>query len=347
MAVRKQFNGLILDIVHKFCHCAPENLPLSLSHIQIEGGLSVEKFNSRLVEPKSRKKEWRLFFLALPFIVFTLIFSYVPLVGWSYAFIDFQLGLSPLKSKFTGLYYFSLLFRSASRLPRVLRNTLMFNFLGYLTSWMPMALAILLSEIKSIKFKKLVQTTTTIPNFISWVLVFGVAFAMVSNDGVINIWLIRLGLLDKPANPLSNGSIVWYFQTALGLWKGIGFGSIIYLAAISSIDTELYDAARVDGANRMRCVWHITVPGLLPTYLVLLILSISSLFASGFDQQYVFNNPLVFNKMENLAMYTYDLFKNADYSYGIAVGMLQSLVGIIMLFIANNVAKMIRGYKLF
>ena len=232
-------------------------------------------------------------------------------------------------------------------MPHILRNTLMFNFLSYLCSPLAAILAIFLSEVKNTKYKKLLQTTMTFPNYISWIIVFSIAFAFFSRDGVLGLALERMNLIEKPLNVLGNNSIVWYFQTGLGLWKGLGWGSIIYLATIAGIDQELYDAAKVDGAGRFRCMLYVTVPGILPTYFVLLILSISNMLTAGFDQYYVFYNALVADRIETLDYYVYrvGILLN-DFSYSIAIGMFKTIFSIGLLFSANYLAQKIRGSKI-
>ena len=301
---------------------------------------------SPLIKQNKPKMEWVLFWLVLPLLIWTVITCYIPIAGWSYAFIDYRIGRSPFESPFVGLDNFKLMFSSISRLPRALRNTIVPNLMSYALCWLPVAFAICLTELRKTWLRKTVQVITTIPNFISWVMVFGLMFAMISNDGVINIWLQRLGITNKSINLLGNVDIAYTLQTLLNSWKGLGFSAVIYLAAIAGIDQELYDAAMIDGAGRFRCALHITVPGILPTFFVQLVLNISYFFGSGLDYPLVFTNPITNPKLENIAMYSYNLFKNADYSYGIALGMMNSVVAVIMLCCANALAKRVRGQSI-
>lgn len=195
--------------------------------------------------------------------------------------------------------------------------------------------------------KKLVQVTTTIPNFVSWVIVFSLFFSIFSTQGMFNTLMINLGLLQSPTNILGNADAVWLFQTALGLWKSLGWGSIIYLAAITGIDEELYAAVKVDGAGRFRSILHVTVPGLLPTFVVLLLLSVSTILGKSFEQYFVFKNPMVLDNIEVLDLYVYRIgLTTNDYSYAVAIGILKSLVSVVLLFTANNAAKRIRGQSI-
>jgi ABC-type polysaccharide transport system permease subunit len=222
-----------------------------------------------------------------------------------------------------------------------------FAFLGFLSSPLPVILAIFLNEVRNQPFKRIFQTVSTLPNYISWVIVFSLSFSMFSSDGVINSLLSLLHISDTPLNVMGNLDFTWYFQTLLGIWKGTGWGAIIYLAAISGIDDELYDAAKVDGAGRFRSIIHITVPGITPTFLVLLLLSVSNILSVGFDQFLVFYNGLVADKITVLDVYVYRLgLVTNDYPYSTAVGILKTLISIILLFTVNNISKRIRGESL-
>lgn len=163
-------------------------------------------------------------------------------------------------------------------------------------------------------------------------------------DGMVNTVFMKLGLIDQPQNIFGNADIAWYFQIALGLWKGLGWSAIIYLAAIAGIDQEQYDAAKVDGAGRWRCMWNVTLPGVITTYLVLLLLGISNILSNGFEQYYVFNNPLVSEKLMVLDLYVYNMgIVYGQYSYSIAIGIWKTIVGIAMLLTANQISKKLRG----
>lgn len=290
-----------------------------------------------------RKKEWVLLWMILPWLIWTIILNYLPILGWSYAFVDFKLGKSVFDSEFVGLDNFRLMFSSISRLPRALRNTLLPSLINLALSWIPVAFAICLNELRSSRLRRSVQCITTIPNFISWVMIYGLMIGLFSTDGAVNVFLVRLGIISQPLNLLNNESIAWTLQAVMNLWKTLGFSAIIYLASIAGIDQELYDAAMTDGAGRFQRVWHVTIPGVLPTYLVQTVLNISNFLNAGMDYPLIFGSPITNSKLENINLYSYNLFKNADYSYGIALGMMNSLVAILLLCLANGVAKKIRG----
>ncbi|MCD9023244.1 ABC transporter permease subunit [Cohnella sp. NL03-T5] len=283
--------------------------------------------------------------MALPFILLVFAFSYVPLFGWIYSFYNFKPGIPLDKTPFVGLDYFRILVTEGREdVIRVLKNTLTLSFLLILCSPLPALLAILLNEVKSKRFRKIIQTTTTLPNFISWVIVFSLAFSMISSEGLVNKVLINWHIIKEPLNVLGNSGTVWPFQTAINIWKNVGFGSIIYIAAIAGIDNELYDAAKVDGASRFKSIVHITLPGISSTFFVLLLLQVSNILSAGFEQYLVFYNSLVSNKIEVLDYYVYKLgIVTSDYSYATAIGMLKTVISIILLFSVNYISKKARG----
>lgn len=290
------------------------------------------------------KEGLRLTLLALPFVAFVLAFSYIPLFGWAYAFVQYKPGIALADSPFAGLHYFALMIQERSAMLRVLRNTLVMSFLNILCSLLPIAFAILLSELPFKRFKKFVQTATTLPYFISWIIAHSLVFMIFSSEGLWNSLFMELGWLDKPLNLLGDEKITWTVQTVLGIWKSLGWNAIIYLAALAGIDTELYDAASVDGAGRFRRIWHITIPGIMPTFIVLLLLSASNILSVGFDQFFVFYNPLVADKIEVIDYYVYRLgIISQQYSFSTAIGILKTLVSVTLLFSINTFAKRIRG----
>jgi len=305
----------------------------------------------KLTRPDKRKLlGLKYFALAVPFLVFVFAFSYVPLISWVYAFYDYKMGMPFLdlsKVEFVGLNNFAKLVREGRETVRVLRNTLVMSSLNILVSPLPVIFAILLNEIRSGWFRKFIQTTTTLPHFISWIVVYGVAFSMFSMNGLVNQIYAMLNLPVPQVSILGNNKMAWLFHLGLGIWKSLGWSAIIYIAAITGIDTELYDAAKIDGANKFRLMLHVTVPGIAPTYIVLLLLSISNLLSNGFDQYFVFYNSMVSDKVEVLDYYVYKVgFLVGDYSYSIALGMFKTLVSITLLFTVNFISKKVRGESL-
>lgn len=293
--------------------------------------------------------KYRLFLMLLPFIVVTFIFSYFPLYGWKYAFYNYTPGLPLTKEDFVGLYWFKSIVQNpilVSEVLRVMKNTFAMSLIGIATSALPVVFAIFLSELRVERYKKFVQIFTTLPNFISWVLVYSFAFTLFSVDtGLINQLLIKLNIIDSGINFLASTSHVWLSMCLWSIWKGLGWGGIIYLAAIAGIDQELYEAAKVDGAGRFRMMWHITVPGVLPTFFVLLLLSIAGFLNNGMEQYYVFQNPMNKDAIEVLDLYVFNigLGSSANFSFATAVSALKSLISVVLLFIANSLSKIFRG----
>jgi len=289
---------------------------------------------------------YRLFLMFLPFAALAFVFAYLPLLGWRYAFFDYKPGGTLDASNYAGFKWFSFLFtQSATRqdILRVMRNTLAMSGLGILTSWVPMALAIMLAEFKSRRFSRTIQTLITIPNFISWVLVYAVALAMFSTDGFVNGFLSILGITSSQ-NYLMGSESIWLKMLAWGMWKGVGWSAIIYVASISAIDPQLFEAATVDGAGRFQKIRYITVPSLLPTYSVLLLLSIASILSNGMEQYYVFRNAQNAASIEVLDLYVYSLgIENGIIPLSTVVGMMKTFISLVLLFVANSVSRLVRG----
>lgn len=301
--------------------------------------------------PKGEKMEmesrFQLFLMLLPFLALTFAFSYLPLYSWRYAFFDYSAGGTISAENFVGLKWFRTLVQNEAyitRLLTVLKNTLAMSGLGILTSWVPMVFAIFLTEVRSTRFKRFVQTFTTIPNFISWVLVYAIAFAIFSTDGFINTLLNNLTATNHSTNYLGNASHMWLKMLAWGMWKGVGWSAIIYISSISGIDQSLYEAATVDGANRFQKMRSITLPMLLPTYVVMLVMSIAGILSNGMDQYLVFTNANNKDVIEVLDLYVYNLgIGNGSIPLSTVVGMAKSLISVVLLFVANTASKWIRG----
>jgi putative aldouronate transport system permease protein len=293
------------------------------------------------------ESKFKLFLLIMPFIALTFVFAYLPLAGWRYAFFNYKSGEALSKDNFVGFKWFTYLFENpATRadLLRVMKNTLAMSGLGLATSWCSMAFAIFLSEIKNKRIRRFVQTFTTIPNFISWVLVFAVAFSIFSTDGFVSSLLMNAGVMDEGKNFLMSSSHIWIKMLAWGMWKGLGWGAIIYIAAISGIDQQLYEAATVDGAGRFQRMWNITVPSLMPTFMVLLLLAIAGILNNGLEQYLVFENAKNTKDIMVLDLYVYKLgINNGKIPLATVVGMAKSIISVILLFGANKLSKTVRG----
>lgn len=304
-------------------------------------------FGEVIHKNKKNQEGKKLFLLVLPFLILSFLFSYFPLHGWIYAFYDYRSPLKLSQCKFVGLDWFTMLFSNHSQvmqIVRVLKNTFAMSLLGILTSFLPVLFAVFLNEIKNTKFKSVVQTLTTLPNFISWTLVYAVAFCLLSNTGMINTLLQKFGMISQPLRILDSGEHVWLFMVLIGIWKGLGWGAIMYIAAIAGIDQELYEAARVDGAGRFALIKNITIPSLMPTYFVLLMLSIANFLSNGMEQYFVFQNAFNREHIEVLDLYVYNIgLSGQSFSLATAVGMLKTLVSVVLLVLVNTASKKTRG----
>lgn len=285
--------------------------------------------------------------MLLPFLLLCFLFGYLPLYGWRYAFFDYSAGDVLTMDKFVGFKWFTYLFQNeATRndIIQVMKNTLNISGLGLATSWFSMIFAVFLAEIKNKRYRQLVQTFTTIPNFISWVIVFAVATAIFSTDGFISGLMMKAGVWDTGRNLLVNNTHVWLQMLLWSLWKGLGWGAIVYIASISGIDQSLYEAAEMDGAGRFAKMWYITIPELMPTYCVMLLMSVANLLNNGMEQYLVFENSANSAVIQVLDLYVYKLGLGSGLiPLSTAIGMLKSVVSVILLFAANKISKKARG----
>ncbi len=300
-----------------------------------------------LTKNKKKLRGYQEFLYILPLLILVAIFSYYPLYGWVYAFFDYRPPYPLSMDSFVGFKWFKSMFENEVKIKSimgVLRNTFAVSGLSLLFSWFPMIFAVFLNEIKSKRYKKFVQTVTTLPNFISWVLVFSIAFCVLNSNGVVNQILLRLGWIDKPQLFLQSSSHVWFKMWLWLTWKNAGWAAIMYIAAISGIDEEMNEAARVDGASRMKIIWHITIPSILPTYIVIVMLNLANFLSNGFEQFYVFQNSFNKEYIQVLDLYVYNLaMGSGGYSLSTAISIFKSVVSVILLCVTNKVAKTVRG----
>ena len=297
-----------------------------------------------------KKKKWRSFqeFLyILPFLAIVLIFAYYPLYGWVYAFFDYKPPQALTPDKFVGLKWFKYMVENqvkVKQLLQVLRNTFAISGLSLLFSWFPMMFAVFLNEIKCVPFKKFVQTVTTIPNFISWVLVFSIAYSVLNSTGVVNTVLMNLHVIDRPIDFLKSTEHIYFKQWLWLTWKNAGWAAIMYIAAITGIDEQMIEAAKVDGASRMQVIRHITIPSILPTYFVIVMLNLANFLTNGMEQFYVFQNSFNKDYIQVLDLYVYNLaLGSGGYSLSVAVSILKTIVSIILLTLTNGFSKLVRG----
>lgn len=306
-----------------------------------------KEHKGKMKESGKKRQGRKMVLLILPFLILCFLFSYFPLHGWIYALYDYRAPLKLSQCEFVGLKWFRMLFSNpmqVKQLMQVLKNTFAMSFLGIAFSFLPVLFAVFLNEIKCRWFKNIVQTVTTIPNFISWTLVYAVAFALFSSTGMVNSVLQQTGITDHAIKFLDSSNHVWLSMLLWNLWKSLGWNSIIYLAAISGIDQELYEAAKVDGANRFQLIRSITIPCLLPTYFVMLMLSIANFLSNGMDQYYVFQNAFNKTTIQVLDLYVYNIgMTGKSMSLATAIGIMKSAVSVALLFTVNTISKKVRG----
>lgn len=297
--------------------------------------------------PKNRKRitkgQITLLAMTIPSIIFIAVFAYLPMTGWIYSFYDYRIGYKLSMCEFIGLDNFIYAFGNVYVL-KVLWNTIIISVMGLLTLPIACAIAILLSEVRWMNFRKWVQTVITLPNFISWVIVYSIAYSLFSMDGLINMILLNGFGIDTSFSLLSNVSTAQIFMVGLSIWKTAGYNSIIFFASIAGIDSELFDAARVDGAGRWGRIRYITIPQLMPTLMTLAIIQIGFMLSSGFDQYYVFMNPIIQSRIEVLDYYVYRLgMLENDIPVSTAVSMCKTFVSVFMVFSVNKLAKKVTG----
>jgi putative aldouronate transport system permease protein len=302
------------------------------------------------LKKKSKKnKRWtwktiveqrQLIFMSVPLLAYIVTFAYVPIWGWTMAFQDYKPARSFGQQKWVGFKHFEFLFSDDNFL-RVLRNTLGMSLinlvLGFTTA---ILLALLLNEIRKVFWKRTVQTISYLPHFLSWIIVTGIAATSLASDGIINDVLMRLHLIDAPILWLSEGKYFWGIVGGTTVWKEVGWNTIIYLAAMASIDPALYEASDIDGANRYQKMWRITLPSIKPTIVILLIMQVGHILEAGFELQYLLGNGLVVDWSETIDIFVLKYgIAMGNYSLATAGGIFKTVVSITMLLLANWTSK--------
>ena len=285
--------------------------------------------------------------MTIPSVLFILVFSYFPISGWIYSFFDYRIGYKLSKCEFVGLDNFIYAFGDPYIITVIL-NTLIISILGLLGLPLAGMIAILLSEVRGKKFKKTVQTAITIPNFISWIIIYSIMFSLFSNDGMLTTLVRGLsGNRDSTVTLLTNPGTAKLFMVLTNIWKTVGYNSIIFFAAVTGIDSQLYDAAAVDGAGRWQKILHITIPGILPTFITLLIISVGAILNNGFEQYYVFVNPMIQKNIEVLDYYVYRIgMLNNDIPASTAVSMIKTFISVVLVFSVNKLSKKTLGQSI-
>lgn len=287
---------------------------------------------------KDFAKNKMVYLMALAGLSYYILFKYVPMYGVVIAFKNYVPSRGIMDSAWVGFIHFESFF-SSYYFWRIVRNTFMINVYELLFAFpAPIILALLLNELKQVLFKRLVQTITYLPHFISTVVICGMIVDFTTKEGLINIILGWFGF--EGTNLLLKPELFRTIFVGSGIWQGIGWGSIIYLAALSAIDPQLYDAARIDGANRWRQIWHITLPGMMPTIVILLILQIGSMMNVGFEKIILLYNPMTYETADVISSFVYRKgILEANYSYSTAVGLFNSVINFLLLIAANRLSR--------
>lgn len=287
------------------------------------------------------RRTWILYLMLLPPLVFFAVFRYIPMTNIVIAFKKYNMFQSIWDVPWVGLEWFRKAF-STRDFYFAVRNTLLLNGLDLLVGFpAPIMLAILLNELAFRRFKRVTQTVIYLPHFLSWIIISGLAMQLFApSTGLVNIALGKMG--HAPINFLGESRLWVPTYIGMGLWQSAGWNTIIYLAAITGISPELYEAAEVDGASRLRKIWHVTLPGLRPTIIVLLIMSLGRILGSEFDRPYAMRNPLVMDVADVISTYVYRVgIRSNQFSLAAAVGLFQSVICVIFLVTANSLAKRI------
>ena len=284
--------------------------------------------------------QWQLMVMSVPMLLYVLLFNYAPMWGWVTAFQDYtpKKGLSG--SEWVGLANFAWLFGRPDFIQSI-RNTLAMSVINLVFNTVSsILLAVLLNEVRNRTYKRFVQTVTYLPHFLSMVIVVGMAQNIFSSNGSVNNILMSLGLVKEPVFWLGEGGRFWWLAGVINVWKEVGWNSIIYISAMTSIDPCLYEAASIDGAGRFSKILHVTLPGIKSTFVILLIMNIGHLMEAGFEIQYLMGNSLVeeFSETIDVFVMKYGISKQ-KYSYATAAGMFKSVVAIILLFSANFISR--------
>lgn len=290
------------------------------------------------------KKLWKqraLVFMSLPFIIYVLIFKYIPIWGWIIAFQNYWPGKGIFEQTWVGLDNFRMLFEDPI-FYQILRNTLAMSIIKLVFgTFFSILLALMLNEVRNLLFKKFTQTISYLSHFISWVVGANLVMNILSTDGgIINDILLNLHIIDKPIMFMGIPKLFWWVVGASHVWKTVGFGAILYLASMTSISPSLYEAATIDGASRLQRIWYITLPSIKPVIIILFIMNIGQLMNVGFEQIYLLSNGRVIEYSRIFTIFELDYgLKMMRYSFATAVGIFRSVVSLVLVFGANHVAK--------
>ncbi len=309
---------------------------------------SVVNGRTRKINWKEMKRQKVLLLWSLVYVIYGFIFCYLPLAGWLMAFENYKPKDGFFHSQFIGLGKFKQLFIDDGFL-RVIRNTLAMGVINLVVTFVAaIVFAILLNELKSQGGKKVVQTISYLPHFLSWIIVTGILHDALSGTGIVNDLLLRFHLLNEPINFFAHPKYFWGIVAFANVWKETGWNAIIYLAAIVAIDTNLYEAAAIDGAGRWARIRYITLPGIKPTIIILLLMNAGNVLNAGFEVQYLLGNGLVQSVSQTIDIYVLKWgISQGDYSLGTAAGVFKSVVSIVIILIVYGMAKRAGEERLF
>lgn len=284
------------------------------------------------------QKYWILYLMMIPATVLLILFTYGPMYGIIMAFQDFTVFKGYTGSPFVGLKHFQRLF-SDPLFYRLFKNTFMVGVLDFLFSFpAPLIFALILNEVRKVRFKSVVQSISYLPHFIPLVVMVGIIFELFGSYGIINSLLSSLGM--EPISFFTKSEWFLPLYIGSGVWKTIGWGSIIYMGALTNIDSTLYEAADMDGANRWHKMWHVTLPSLRPTVVTLFILNASGIMQVGFEKVFLMSSPATYEVSDVLSTYVYRQgILNSDFSYSAAVGLFNNIVALLFVLLANKIAK--------
>ncbi|NLJ65239.1 MAG: sugar ABC transporter permease [Christensenellaceae bacterium] len=305
--------------------------------------------NRRNTWKKAMGKYWQMYMLLIPVIVYYIVFKYVPMMGVQIAFKNFKFRSGIWGSDWVGLKHFERFFSSYSSL-NIIWNTLYLGFMSLLFSFpIPIILALLVNEIHSPRLKKGLQTITYAPHFVSTIVVVGMLMAMCSpSTGIINKILIKLGLISEPLYLMASAKYFRPMYIISGIWKDGGWNAIIFISALSAISVEMYEAAEVDGANRWQQLIKITLPSIVPTIVIMLILEAGKVLSIGFEKVYAMQTDLNLTVSEVISTYTYKIgLEDLEYDYATAIGLFNSVVSLFLLLMVNSISKRVTETSLF
>ncbi len=310
--------------------------------------MTTKVINPGTITPRKKKGffrtlggQYQLMIMSVPMLLYVLLFNYAPMWGWIIAFQEYKPELGLLGSKWVGMKNFEFLFSKQDFLLSI-RNTFAMSLINLVFGTVSaILLALLLNEVRNRTFKRSVQTVTYLPHFLSMVIVVGMAQNIFASNGTANEVLMGLGLVKEPVFWLGKGEYFWWLVGVINVWKEVGWGTIIYIAAMTSIDPSLYEAAAIDGAGRFQRILHVTLPGIKSTFMVLLIMNIGHLMEAGFEIQYLMRNGMVqkYSDTIDIMSLLYSFGARPQYGRGVAAGMFKSIVGIVLLLGANKIAQ--------